>query len=125
MGPGGDPEAHHLNTKGTTLPMRSLPDRAFDRSVPGFPAYCIDQDGTVYNKRTGDALRVRIVGGLPCVDVDTRPRATAQSRPSVPVRLLVARAWLPRLRAKDRGATLRHLDGDQMNSRADNLVWRR
>lgn len=94
---------------------------AHTRSVAGFPGYTIDSLGTVYSKRNGQPLKVRIVRGVPCVDL--RPRGQKVS-PWVPVHILVARAFVPIPRPLYRHREVIHRDGDRLNCAASNLVWK-
>lgn len=91
------------------------------RSVPGFPGYRINRDGTVFSKRSGQPLRVRMVRGRPCVDL--RPRPTVGVTPYASVALLVARAFVPVPRPLHHRREVVHRDGDTDNCHASNLRW--
>ena len=99
----------------------SLLSPTMRRSVAGFPGYTVDSLGTVYGKRSGQPLKVRIVRGVPCVDL--RPRGQKVS-PWVPVHILVARAFVPIPRPLYRHREVIHRDGNQRNCAASNLAWR-
>lgn len=93
------------------------------RSVAGFPGYTVDEDGTVYGKRSGEPLKARIVRGEPCVDLT--PRDRGRESPWVPVSILVARAWVPIPRPLYRHREVVHRDGNRRNCSASNLMWKR
>lgn len=91
------------------------------RSIPGFPRLWADRAGHIWNKKDGKELAPFRVAGVLLVDVSPRPSMV--DRPWVPVKILVARAWLPRLRPKHRDRVLKHIDNDPLNVAASNLAW--
>lgn len=88
--------------------------------VPDCPGYSVNPLGQVRNDRTKRILQVRANQyGVPYVGmmVDGLRHQRVRS-----VALLVANAFIPRKHPE--WDTPVHLDGDRMNCRADNIVWR-
>lgn len=89
------------------------------RVIEDFPDYSISEDGLVVNNHTGRQLSLTInQRGLVQVGLVKHGRQCKRS-----VSLLVAKTFLdpPALEAFN---TPIHLDGDRLNNRIDNLMWR-
>lgn len=86
--------------------------------IYGFPGYSINPLGQVARDSTGRLLHTRInQDGVPYVGLMREWQQCIRSLP-----LLVARAFLDR--PSDIFDTPIQLDGDPLNCRADNLMWR-
>lgn len=87
--------------------------------IEDFPGYSVSTYGEVYNHKHERMLTVSLnSNGIPTVGMY---RAGHQYRRSIPV--LVATAWI----VNDFPGwfdTPIHLNGDRLNCRADNLIWR-
>ncbi len=91
------------------------------RSIAGFPPFEVNSLGRVRRKRDGSRVMPRLLDGVLVVDV---PRRSLRERPWVPVALLVARAWLPRLPGKKHLTHHVHLvDGTPEHVQVGNVVW--
>jgi len=87
-------------------------------TVPGFPHYLISSNGDVVNANSGRWLSVsQTQEGVPKVGLVEGNRQYTRS-----IAVLVATAFVPG--RDDISDTVVHLDGDQGNNRAYNLVWR-
>lgn len=88
--------------------------------VPGFTGYSVSDLGRVRNSDTGRVLTVLRTKDGTCYVGLTKGRK--QCRRSLA--LLVANAYIPKMSGRVEFTRPLHLDGDQTNNRADNLVWR-
>lgn len=104
------------------MPSRTIiPDQGEFRSIAGFPPYEVNVHGRVHRKRDGSRVMPRLLDGVLVVDVPCR---SLRERPWVPVALLVARAWLPRLPGKKHLTHHVHLiDGNPEHVQVSNVVW--
>ncbi len=85
-----------------------------------FPDYAVSELGDITNIKTGMPRKLSINGqGIVKISLYNRSRQLITRS----VARLVAEAFVPRPDA-DTFDTPIHLDGDQRNCRADNLVWR-
>lgn len=89
-------------------------------NVLGFLGYSVSNMGRVRNESTGRILTVLRNGDGTCYVGLTKGRK--QLRRSLA--LLVATAFVPKVSGRVEFDRPLHLDGDQTNNRADNLVWR-
>lgn len=87
--------------------------------IEDFPGYLVSTFGEVYNDTHGRSMSVSLLqNGIPTVGLYKEGH---QYRRSIAV--LVATAWVYN-EWPSRFNTPTHLNGDRLNCRADNLVWR-
>lgn len=90
------------------------------RTVPGFPDYVIDKEGSVYNRESGLRRKPsRTQEGAVKITLFREGRAYTKS-----LSLLVAKAWLYNDHDPEIFDTPIHLDNDPTNNHVDNLAWR-
>lgn len=90
------------------------------KRIPGFEGYSISDQGRVRNDDVGRYMTImRNQSGTCYVGLT---KGLRQNRRSLP--LLVGTAFLPAVKERDDFESLIHLDGDQANNRASNLMWR-
>ena len=88
--------------------------------VRGFRRYSVSDQGRVRNDDTGRFMQIlRNPNGTCYVGM---MKGNKQLRRSLP--LLVATAFVPKMSGRVEFERVIHLDGDQTNNRASNLVWR-
>lgn len=88
------------------------------KKIRGFPDYSVSNTGLIRSEKSGRLLSIyENQYGVPCVGLMLDGE---QKHRSVP--LLVARAFLPRMRPPF--DTPINLDGDRHNNSVENLVWR-
>ena len=90
------------------------------KPILGFYGYSVSDQGRVRNDDTGRLMTIVRNQGGTCYVGLTKGRK--QNRRSLP--LLVANAFVPPVRDRIDFDTVIHLDNDQSNNRADNLLWR-
>lgn len=90
------------------------------RQIPEFPNYSVGDEGHVRNDATGRFL-AKLVNQYGVVNVGLCRNGNQYKR-SLP--LLVAKAFIPKLAQHSEFDTPINLDGDRLNNRVTNLMWR-
>ena len=96
--------------------------RAEAATIPGFPEYEVRRDGTVWSRQDWRGCGVRELTPTPDAQGYLKVRLSRGdgTRANRAIHRLVARAFLG---ARPEGAQVRHLNGDQLDNRAENLAW--
>lgn len=90
------------------------------KAIPGFPGYFASWDGEIFTHRLAEPKRLAARMHKGYLNVFVRNGIGRCSKKKIPVHRLVLMAWtgLP-----SDGDVSRHLDGNPLNNRIENLAW--